>query len=640
MQPKVACFILFTCLSTAFAQPPGGPGPGGAAGDRIWQRNAFYGEAQTFDACIGHQPGNGTYHHHANPVCLRAQLGDNIELVRSTRIGDIYKEKPAPYAHSPILGWAFDGFPIYGPYGYSDSKDAKSAVRRMASGYRVRNITERTSLPDWALPIHNGVSQQLTAAQYGPKISTLYPIGRYLEDHEWVQSVGDLDQYNGRLTVTPEYPQGTYAYFITIDDKGTPAFPYIFSGQFYGTVSGGTARTIPDSAADYFNGTLTQAASTAPALAAWSIKNSKQTALVTSGYEPTTGPKTTWPTDVPSGVVISGGSSTPLLAEVQRLRFTDSTVYMNSNGLGSYVMGPWFAMDMPGGVFNNFPSNQSFQIQLPRAPVAATTKSATGGGTQGIWVNGVSMFNAIDGASYSVASGADAGGPVVVPSSVHVSGASFEQGPSAPGSLMAAFPMFGSVLATSTETASSAVWPTTLGGATVTVKDSRGVERAASIYYASPGQINYRIPSDCALGFATATVKVGSSSYAGALNIRNAYPNIFMANASGLAAATLTRVSGTVQTSEAVSQSPVDLGPATETVYLVLYGSGIGDQSSATATIGSVKADVLYAGAQGTYQGLDQYNVAIPRSLIGKGKVEVVLTVSGRVSNTVNMNIK
>ena len=128
MQPKVVCFVLFACLSIAFAQPPGGPGPGGAAGDRVWQRNAFYGEAQTFDACIGHQPGNGTYHHHANPVCLRAQLGDNIELVRSTRSGDIYKEKPAPWAHSPILGWAFDGFPIYGPYGYSDSKDAKSAV--------------------------------------------------------------------------------------------------------------------------------------------------------------------------------------------------------------------------------------------------------------------------------------------------------------------------------------------------------------------------------------------------------------------------------------------------------------------------------------------------------------------------------
>src|SRR4051795_8928008 len=87
----------------AFAQPPGP----GAAGDGIWLRNAYFGEAQTFDSCVGHQPGNGQYHHHANPLCLRAQLNDNLEVLRTGRTGSIYREKAAPWTHSPILGWAF-----------------------------------------------------------------------------------------------------------------------------------------------------------------------------------------------------------------------------------------------------------------------------------------------------------------------------------------------------------------------------------------------------------------------------------------------------------------------------------------------------------------------------------------------------
>ena len=61
---------------------------------------------------------------------------------------------------------------------------------------------------------------------------------------------------------------------------------------------------------------------------------------------------------------------------------------------------------------------------------------------------------------------------------------------------------------------------------------------------------------------------------------------------------------------------------------------------SASATVGGVKTEVVYAGAQGTYTGLDQYNVAMPRELAGKGKVDVVLTVAGRVSNTVNVSVK
>ena len=173
---KRICLVLWLAGAGAvLAQPPGGgPPPGGGAGDGIWLRNAYFGEAQTFDACVGHQPGTGQYHHHADPICLRAQLNDNLETVRTARTGTTYREKAAPWTPSPILGWAFDGYPIYGPYGYSDAKDPKSQVRRMRSSFRLRSITDRTTLPDFVLPIHSGVSQQLTAAQAGPAITPTF----------------------------------------------------------------------------------------------------------------------------------------------------------------------------------------------------------------------------------------------------------------------------------------------------------------------------------------------------------------------------------------------------------------------------------------------------------------------------------
>ena len=235
--------VLLTSSVVASAQgggpgPGGGPGGGQGQGDGIWLRNAYYGEAQTFDSCVGHQPQNGQYHHHANPICLRAQLNDNVEVVATKRTGTTYREKSAPWSHSPILGWAFDGYPIYGPYGYSDPTSAASPVRRMRSGFRLRAITQRSTLPNWTLPLHTNVAQELNSNQYGPPINDQFPVGRYLEDFEYIQGLGDLDVYNGRFAVTPEYPQGTYAYYVTIEANGAPAFPYILGGQFYGTEIG------------------------------------------------------------------------------------------------------------------------------------------------------------------------------------------------------------------------------------------------------------------------------------------------------------------------------------------------------------------------------------------------------------------
>ena len=299
MRPLFTTAILLSSIPLLHAQGGGpgggGPGGGGASGDGIWRRNAAYGESQTFDSCEGHQPGNGAYHYHVNPLCLRAELGDNVVLVRNTRVGAVYREKTSGFTHSPILGWAQDGYPIYGPYGYTDPKSASSPIKRVVSSYQLRNIAARTSLPTWSLPNHASVSQQLTSSQYGPPINTQYPLGRYLEDFDYIQGLGDLDQYNGRMTVTPEFPNGTYAYFTTLDASGEPAFPYILGGQYYGTASASQVQGVAGAVQDYFNNNIYNQSSTTPLLASWATADSAQYAKIVNGLNPAAGPVTTWP---------------------------------------------------------------------------------------------------------------------------------------------------------------------------------------------------------------------------------------------------------------------------------------------------------------------------------------------------------
>ncbi len=557
-------------------------------GDGIWVRNAYYGERQTFDACVGHQPQNGAYHHHASPTCLRAQLGDNVELVTSRRTGNVYREVAAP-KHSPILGWAFDGYPIYGPYGYSEARNAASAVRRMRSGYKLRSITLRGTLPDWALAVHPGVSQVLTAAQQGPPINAEFPLGRYVEDFEWAASNGDLDVHNGRFSVTPEYPNGTYAYFVTLEADGTPAFPYILGGTYYGVVTNGRATTIPAGATDF------PGASAEAILSSWATKNAGQDAQVVSAVNPAAGPKTTWPTEMPAGIRFNGGATTAAKADTQRVRYTDSTVYVNANGLASYSMGPWFEGLMTGGIFANLASSQNYQMQISRLPREATTKSAVGGGAVGMWVNGVPVFNYLDGASYSLAQAGDVGGGLVRQTAIHNSSASGEQGPWTPNSYISAYPLFGSVLAVGND-------------CTVSVRDSAGTTRTAETNYVSANQVNYRLPEGTANGAATVTITAGGKSYAAGIYVTSVYPHLF------------------AQTARAVA--------ANGDVYITIYGSGRGSATQVSATAGGVAATVAYAGPQGQFAGLDQYNVILPRSL-SKGTHLIELLVEGVKSNTV-----
>ena len=118
-----------------------------------------------------------------------------------------------PDGHSKIVGWAADGYPIYGPYGYTKSLDNTSKIKNILSGYTLNSVRLGTS------PIPN---------------TATYPLGIFIEDYSFTNS-GDLDQFNGRFCVTPDFPAGTYAYFLTIDNSGNPAYPYAIGNNFYGT---------------------------------------------------------------------------------------------------------------------------------------------------------------------------------------------------------------------------------------------------------------------------------------------------------------------------------------------------------------------------------------------------------------------
>ena len=199
----------------------GGPIPGGP-GDGVWNRDAIPAEKAGFDCAKGH-PAGTNYHHHQNPSAFNLDkvvistvcnlyLADGLYVIDST-------------VHSPLLGYAYDGFPIYGAYGYKNA-DGTGGLTRIKSSYSLRSITVRNTYAD---------GSSVTA---GPPINATYPLGRYREDYMYTAPTGSqpdyLDEHNGRICLTPEYPLGTYAYFCTVDDNWNSYYPYAVGPTFYG----------------------------------------------------------------------------------------------------------------------------------------------------------------------------------------------------------------------------------------------------------------------------------------------------------------------------------------------------------------------------------------------------------------------
>ncbi|HMY74172.1 MAG TPA: hypothetical protein PLQ88_20305, partial [Blastocatellia bacterium] len=228
-----------------------------------------------------------------------------------------------------------------------------------------------------------------------------------------------------------------------------------------------------------------------------------------------------------------------------------------------------------------------------------------------------------------------------------VSAASYKRGVFARNSIVA---LFGNNLSSTTEVASTTPLPFSLAGVRVSYFPANSGGRNVQLFAVTPGQANFLIPADARNGWGSISVsRADGSRLSELIRIAPVAPGLFTANADGqgVPAAVVLRVNGSQQTYEPVARfdggqnkfvaAPIDLGAATDQVFLLLFGTGWRERSSlinVSVKIGGVDAPVGYAGEQGGV-GLDQLNVALPRSLAGRGDVDVVLTVDGQIANTV-----
>ena len=214
-------------------------GPGGTQGDGVWNRDAIIAERAGFDCAKGH-PANGDYHHHQNPSAF------NLDRLVLSTVCNLYAADGLyvidSSTHSPLLGYAYDGFPVYGCYAYKNV-DGTGSIVRMKSSYTLRNITTRTTYFDG------------TTVTAGPDVSSTYPLGYFREDYQYdttsAATPDYLDEHNGRFCITPDYPSGTYAYFCTVDDNWNSAYPYIIGPTFYGVKTGAKVTSVTGTTTTY-----------------------------------------------------------------------------------------------------------------------------------------------------------------------------------------------------------------------------------------------------------------------------------------------------------------------------------------------------------------------------------------------------
>ena len=192
---------------------------------QVWTVNKFEKLLNTFKLTsndsvvfVGNNKEYGLqYTHLYSPRSLRKKIyTKNIEEGSTQYRSDYQNDFEIEKYHSPLIGWAYDGNPIYGPYGYDSPSNKK--VRQIISGYS-DPIDNQQNRPD----------------------KKVFPAGYFIEDYEFTDS-GDLDEHNGRFCVTPEFPNGTYAYFMTlgsiIENSGffvgdkKPKFPYVIGNSY------------------------------------------------------------------------------------------------------------------------------------------------------------------------------------------------------------------------------------------------------------------------------------------------------------------------------------------------------------------------------------------------------------------------
>jgi len=239
--------VAWSSSTNALCGGPGNPPcAGGPNTTQAWNRDAIPAEMNGFDCAKAH-PANGNYHHHQNPSAFNLDINVLSTICNTYPSDGLYVIDSN--VHSPLIGFAYDGFPIYGAYAYTNT-NGTGAIARMKSSYQLRTNTTRVNGP---------AINQVVGTQ------TLFN-GYFREDYEYVAHPTDptyLDSHNGRICNTPEYPvslypNGIYCYFATVDANHNSAYPYVVGPTFYGTVcisaqgsDCNTVTTIPSGTTTY-----------------------------------------------------------------------------------------------------------------------------------------------------------------------------------------------------------------------------------------------------------------------------------------------------------------------------------------------------------------------------------------------------
>ena len=175
-----------------------GPGPGSWNIEALGHSTFDFGD----DMNHAHVQPTGEYHYHGMPELLLDLLGQEKNMT--------------------LVGWASDGFPVYARYGYSSANDSTSAIKTIKPSWKLKT-TGDAGRPD-TLTVLGGPPG---AGDSHP--NTPIPIGAFTQDFEYVEGYGDLDQCNGRIGVTPEFPEGIYYYMVTDE---FPYFSRCLKGDF------------------------------------------------------------------------------------------------------------------------------------------------------------------------------------------------------------------------------------------------------------------------------------------------------------------------------------------------------------------------------------------------------------------------
>ncbi|HLK63184.1 MAG TPA: hypothetical protein VKU19_07075 [Bryobacteraceae bacterium] len=344
--------------------------------------------------------------------------------------------------------------------------------------------------------------------------------------------------------------------------------------------------------------------------------------------------------------VVTGGATIPATG-MEPIPALYAMSYTNAQGGLSVVLTNKSATSHQVTVrINGAAATGTFPLQFITAADPSTSNTSTSKNT--ISIQTASSANPIRVPPYSVLR-ADLTTP---PVASFVNSASYQPGPVAPQQLVTAF---GSGFASQIITASGQTLPVTLGDTAITITDSKGTASAAPLYYVSPGQASFLIPSGVAQGAASVKVTRGAATVlSGSLTVAAVSPGLYSANGNGagVAAALAERVSvsGAVtplsvfscQSAVPISclSSALSLGSTPGAVYVSLYGTGIRGAGTVQVYIAGQPAPLQYAGAQGQYEGLDQVNVALPASLAGMGEVSVYVVADGKLSNMTTLNVQ